>query len=47
MDIKRTIRKLHENNKNDVPQYLDTIKTKKKMQIREATYDNDFLKYML
>ena len=47
MDIKRTIRKLHENNRNDVPQYLDTIKTKKKMQIREATYDNDFLKYML
>ena len=28
MDIKRTIRKLHENNRNDVPQYLDTIKTK-------------------
>ena len=47
MDIKKTIRKLHENDKNDVPQYLDAIKEKKKMQIREAAYDNDFLKYML
>lgn len=46
-DIKETIRELHNSNKNDVPKYLDKLKKENNIQIREATYDNDFLKYML
>lgn len=43
--IKKTIKKLHKENKNDVPKYLDGLKKDEK--VKEATYDNDFLKYML
>ena len=46
-DNKDTIRELHKNNRDDVPKYLDNLKIEKKIQIKEATYDNDFLKYML
>ncbi len=44
-NIKNTIQKLHKENKNDVPVYLDNLKKEK--NIKEATYDNEFLKYML
>ena len=44
-NIKNTIQKLHKENKNDVPFYLDNLKKEK--NIKEATYDNEFLKYML
>lgn len=43
--IKRTIKKLHKENKNDVPVFLDGLKDKK--NVKEADYDNDFLKYMI
>ena len=46
-DVKKTIQKLHKENKNDVPIYLDNLKNEKQVKIKEAAYDNDFLKYML
>lgn len=45
--IKNTIKKIHKENKNDVPTYLDKLKEEEKMEIKEAEYDNDYLKYML
>ena len=46
-NIKNTIQKLHKENKNDVPVYLDNLKKEKQVEVKEATYNNDFLKYML
>ena len=46
-DIKNTVQKLHNENKNDVPVYLDNLKNEKLVDVKEATYDNEFLKYML
>ncbi len=43
--IKKTIKKLHKKNKNDVPKYLDSLKKEEK--VKEASCDNEFLKYML
>lgn len=46
-NIKNTIQKLHNENKNDVPVYLDNLKKEKHIEVKEATYENEFLKYML
>lgn len=46
-DIKNTIKSIHKENKNDVPTYLDKLKEEEKMEIKEASYDNEYLKYML
>lgn len=43
--IKETVKQLHSKKRDDVPVYLDELKKKK--SIKDATYDNDFLKYML
>lgn len=45
--VKDTIVKLHEKNKDDVPQYLDELKEEKNLKEQDATFDNDFLKYMI
>lgn len=44
---KDKIIKLHKKNKDDVPQYLDTLKKKNNLGQKEADYDNEFLKYMI
>ena len=46
-EIKNTIEKIHKENKENVPTYLDKLKEEEKMEIKEAEYDNDYLKYML
>ena len=46
-DIKNTIKSIHKENKNDVPTYLDKLKEEEKMEIKEASNDNEYLKYML
>lgn len=45
--IKDTVKRLHKKNKDDVPKYLDNIKKEKNIKEKEATFDNEFLKYML
>ena len=45
--IKDTVKKLHKQNKDDVPKYLDNLKKEKNIKEKEATIDNEFLKYML
>lgn len=45
--IKDTVKRLHKKNKNDVPKYLDNIKKENNVKEKEATFDNEFLKYML
>lgn len=44
-NVKNTVKKLHKESKSDVPVYLDSLKKGK--EIKEATRDNEFLKYML
>ncbi len=46
-NVKETVKQLHKINKNDVPEYLDNLKASQQITIREATYDNEFLKCML
>ena len=46
-EIENTIQKLHKENKDDVPNYLDNLKKEKNVEIKEATYNNEYLKYML
>lgn len=45
--IKNKIKKIHKSNKDNVPKYLDILKKEKNIQVKEATFDNEFLKYML
>ena len=45
--IKDTVKKLHKQNKDDVPKYLDNLKKEKNIKEKEATINNEFLKYML
>lgn len=45
--INNTVKKLHKNNKNDVPVYLNNLKENKNSECKKATYDNEFIKYML
>lgn len=41
------VKKIHREDKNNVPLYLDDVKKQNKTKIKEAEYDNEFLKYML
>lgn len=45
--VKKTVIELHNKNKDDVPKYLDELKKEKNNIEKEATCDNEFLKYML
>ena len=45
--IKNKIKKIHKSNKDNVPKYLDILKKEKNIQVKETTFDNEFLKYML
>ena len=45
--IKNKIKKIHKSNKDNVHKYLDILKKEKNIQVKEATFDNEFLKYML
>ena len=41
------VKKIHREDKNNVPLYLDDVKKQNKTKIKEAEYENEFLKYML
>lgn len=44
--IKEKIVKIHKSNKNEVPEFLDNLKKQFNLKYKEATSDNEFLKYM-
>lgn len=45
--VEKTIKKIHKDNKEKVPEYLDKLKEEKQTVIKEASYNNEYLKYML
>lgn len=46
LEIKKQIKKIHESNSSEVPKFLDSLKKRFNVKTREATSDNEFLKYM-
>lgn len=45
-EIKKTIEKMHKSDKDNVPKFLDSLKQRFNVKCKEATSDNEFLKYM-